>query len=245
MLIRADCVHEIPDGAHVTIQNDQVTGDVTLSGVRVAHYDPCPEAPVVTRPAGGRAPNLSPPPGTPAEGWIEAIDKHVPLGNSDNISYLYGDWRVPPNPSATGGLVYIFNGIAPNNGSWILQPVLQWGYSGNYWTISSWLVSENGQVYHSTPKPVNVGDEIIGYSFIIGESNTDIDWEVYAYDGSNGTSSWMTASTPGPQQWDTAYTGVLEAYNISSCSQFPALALASHTAVRLKVEQNQLVRVYA
>src|SRR6516225_7745358 len=49
MLIRPDCVHEIPKGARVEVKGDTVTGDITLGGATVAHYEPCPEAPVITR----------------------------------------------------------------------------------------------------------------------------------------------------------------------------------------------------
>lgn len=43
-LIRPDCVHEIPKGARVEIGTDgNLTGDVTLKGELVAHYDSCPE----------------------------------------------------------------------------------------------------------------------------------------------------------------------------------------------------------
>jgi hypothetical protein len=43
-LIRPDCVHQIPKGSRVTIKDGKVTGDVTLGGVKIAHYDPCPRS---------------------------------------------------------------------------------------------------------------------------------------------------------------------------------------------------------
>jgi hypothetical protein len=49
-LIRPDCVHEIPKGARVEIGKDgDLTGDVTLNGILIAHYDACPEKAVITR----------------------------------------------------------------------------------------------------------------------------------------------------------------------------------------------------
>lgn len=223
MLIRPDCVHEIPKGAHVAIKNDTVTGDVTLGGVTVAHYNACPEAPVITRPIGGRTPNLGNPPGT-GNGWVEAIQKAVPLGGGDNIDYIYGSWVVPSNPSATGALNYIFNGTEPTSQNWILQPVLQWGsngsFGGNYWVIASWLVGSNGYAYHSPAEGVNAGDTIYGYTWITGQSSGNTYWEVYAQDTTSGAYSWITATTWG-LQWNWAYAGVLESYNVTSCSQFP------------------------
>jgi hypothetical protein len=98
MLIRPDCVHEIPKGARV----DTISGDVTLGGVKLAHYDACPEAPVITRPTGGRAPNACPP-GVGC-GWVESVQKSVPLSPGDNIDFLVGSWVVPPNPPVGGAL---------------------------------------------------------------------------------------------------------------------------------------------
>lgn len=89
MLIRPDCVHEIPKGARVEVKGDAITGDVTLGGVKLAHYDPCPEAPVITRPIGGRAPNLANPPGV-GNGWVESVQKSVSLSPGDNIDFLVG-----------------------------------------------------------------------------------------------------------------------------------------------------------
>ena len=50
-LIRPDCVHEVPKGALVS-----ESGDVTLHGALIAHYDDCPETPIHTRPRHGFAP---------------------------------------------------------------------------------------------------------------------------------------------------------------------------------------------
>ena len=53
-LIRPDCVHAVPKGAMVEVADDgHITGDVTLNGALIAHYDPCPEKPVITRPSAG------------------------------------------------------------------------------------------------------------------------------------------------------------------------------------------------
>jgi len=49
-LMRADCVHEIPNGAQVVIgEKGEPTGDVMMKGKLFAHYEACSEAPVSTR----------------------------------------------------------------------------------------------------------------------------------------------------------------------------------------------------
>jgi hypothetical protein len=131
---------------------------------------------------------------------------------------------VPSNPSAADGLNYLFNGIEPTSEDYILQPVLQWGWNGyfggNYWVIASWLVGTS-IVFYGTPEGVSPGDTLYGYTWITGESDGDFSWEVYVYDATNGANSLITADSWG-LQWNWAFAGVLESYNISSCSQFPS-----------------------
>jgi hypothetical protein len=125
-LIRPDCVHEIPKGAMVELTSDgQISGDVTLNGVLIAHYDLCSENAVITRPR-GRIENLTNPPGT-GNGWVEASALNVALSPSDDIDFMAGNWAVPSYPYVNGALIYLFNGIEPASGNWILQPALQYG----------------------------------------------------------------------------------------------------------------------
>jgi hypothetical protein len=161
-LIRPDCVHEVPMGAKVG-----ATGDITLAGSVVAHYDACPEQAIITRPQGGVTPKFVDTPGT-GNGWVEAVQWEVPLKSGDNIDEITGKWIVPANPSANGGLIYLFNGIEPTTENLILQPVLQWGangyFGGNYWVIASWLVGSNA--YYSPDEKVSAGDTILGTTYI-------------------------------------------------------------------------------
>lgn len=222
-LVRPDCVHEIPEGATVEIaENGDVTGDVTMNGEFVAHYDACPEAAIVTRPHSS-AMGFIQDPGT-GNGWVEASEWDVSLGKNDNIDYLGGSWPVPKKPAKNGGLIYLFNGIEPSGGTWILQPVLQYGASpaggGNYYAVASWLVSSGGTAYHSTLKKVAVGDTITGFTELTAVSGGKQSWWVEAIDGS--ITSTLKVKTSTKRHWTWAFAGVLEAYGISTCSEFPA-----------------------
>jgi hypothetical protein len=222
-LIRPDCVHEIPKGAMVELTNDgQISGDVTLDGVLVAHYDPCSENAVITGPR-GPIENLTSPPGT-GNGWVEASALNVALSPSDNIDFMAGNWVVPSNPSVNGALLYLFNGIEPASGNWILQPVLQYGAGaaggGNYWTIASWLVGAH-IAFHSPLEKVHPGNSIFGYTVMTGASGSTRYWKVQARDTTTGASSWLTAHDSG-NHWTWAFAAVLEAHNLRSCSEFPS-----------------------
>jgi len=87
--------------------------------------------------------------------------------------------------------------------------------------IASWLVGPNGYIFHSPPEKVNPGDDIFGYTEITGTSGSTLDWKVNAEDLTTGAYSWITATSSG-LHWDWAFGAVLEAYNATSCSQFPS-----------------------
>jgi len=217
-LIRPDCVHEIPNGAKVETENGQITGDVTLKGKLIAHYDACSEEAVSTRHPAANA-NLGHAPA--GNGWVEASQWD---DWGQNIDLLYGYWTVPSYPKQNGGLIYLFNGIEPSSQNWILQPVLQYGVGyaggGNYWAIASWLVGNN-YAFHSPLETVYPGNTLFGFTEVTGTSGSTLDWEVEAYDETTGAYSWITASSWG-LHWSWGYAAVLEAYNITSCKQFPA-----------------------
>jgi hypothetical protein len=237
-LIRPDCVHEIPNGATVEVHNnnnndddgDRITSDVTLDGAVIAHYDACPEEAIVTRPH-THSENLGHTPGA-GNGWVEANRWNVPLGpnhsdnnnDDDDIDYFGGAWTVPSQPSETGALIYLFNGVESSIRNFMLQPVLQFGVGpaggGDYWTVASWLVTSN-QAFHSPLQNVYPGNSIKGYMEMTGISGSTKSWEVEAKDTTTGADSFLSAHVSG-QHWTSAYAGVLEAYNVVSCTQFPS-----------------------
>ena len=218
-LIRPDCVHEVPDGAQV-----EENGDIILEGSIVAHYDACPEAPISTRPLHGAVPQYTDEPGT-GNGWIEAVQEEVSLSGGDNIDKIEGTWSVPSAPSLNvGQTIFLFNGLEPTTETTIIQPVLQYGVSaaggGNYWAIASWLVNPSN-AYYSALQTVNVGDTIQGNTYVKSTSGSKLNWEIKAADTTAGTHSNLAVWSSG-LTWNWAFSGVLEAYNITSCSDLPA-----------------------
>jgi hypothetical protein len=195
---------------------------VTLNGALIAHYDACPDEAIVSRPR-ARTEVLIRTPGT-GNGWVEADQWNVPLAATDDIDYLAGSWTVPAYPVENGALIYLFNGIEPASARWILQPVLQYGASpaggGEYWAVASWLVSSN-QAFYSPLQTVYPGNSIKGYTEMTGISGSTKQWEVEAKDTTTGVDSYLSAKVSG-QHWTWAYAGVLEAYNVTSCAQFPS-----------------------
>lgn len=222
-LIRPDCVHEVPSGARIQFGSDgNPTGDVTMNGKLIAHYESCPEQSIDTRHVSEGQQD----PGT-GNGWVEASQWDVSLGSTDNIANLDGYFHVPQPPAAGGALVYLFNGLEPSSENWIMQPVLQWGdngaFGGDYYVFASWLLGPKGSgiAYYSTPYNVTPGDYLLGINQQNGVSgSSDLSYFVNSYDETTHQSSVLNLTSEN-LHWVWAFAGVLEAYGVTSCSQFP------------------------
>jgi hypothetical protein len=247
-LYHPDCVHEVPNGAHI-----EMNGDVTVAGSVVAHFDACTHTPILTgRPLQEQG---TPASGTPCNfygcGWIEDARMWPTLPAGENISEVESYWTVPPPPSQSGAAVFLWNGIGTQSFSWIMQPVLTYGSDtvtapnskvstsgevygsggGNYWSIASWLVS-GPTIYHSQVYRVSPGDKIWGISFQTGQSNEIVvlgtrvltqivtDYAVAIVDENTGDLSLLGFSMANVQ-WNAGYAGVLEGGGLTNCAQLP------------------------
>jgi hypothetical protein len=225
-LMRPDCVHEIPKGAKVEIATDgSLTGDVTLNGELVAHYDSCSEQAVITRQSAA-AQSAVQSAATTGSGWVEDDQYNASLTSSDNIDFVGGNFTVPSYPSERNGgqVIYLSNGIDPASHKWFLEAALQYGYNGafggNYYTISTWLIGTKA-VYYTTPELVLPGDSLTGYTQMTSKSGSTTSWEVVIQDNYSGAYSIGSYWVSG-QHWTWAYAGILQAYNIDACAEFPA-----------------------
>lgn len=75
-------------------------------------------------------------------GWIEqANDWTVP-----NLDRFWAYWDVPKFPPAPNSntVDFLFNAIEPDDGSMIIQPVLEWNWGGSgRWTAAAWYVIQD------------------------------------------------------------------------------------------------------
>jgi hypothetical protein len=217
-------VHQIPKGARV----DVATGNVELNGARIAHFDDCPE-PVLRSGASDQAAQ-DPSTREPAfSGWVEDINDRMDLASGRNITGIAADWYVPAPPQLNEGqTIYLFNAITPEDKKEILQPVLSWGQSitnngwigGPYWTIASWGIFPNNNVFVAGPETVNTWDLIHG-EITSTQTGGTMFWTVKATDETTGAWTSQGVNTTG-YQWNWAYGGVLEAHAVNSCADFPS-----------------------
>lgn len=173
-------------------------------------------------------------------GWIEAAWWHAPKW----VKHLHGEFVVPAEPSNKGGqTIFFFPSFEPKAGNAIVQPVLQWGPSaaggGKYWAIASWYVGPKRTV-HGPLKRVHVGDKLVGT--IAGASCTSgghCTWTVTTKDTTHSATSQMKVKTT------TAYTevqgGVLEAYSVDHCNQYPGDGVEAFFNLAIKNGDNHTV----
>ena len=160
-------------------------------------------------------------------GWITNSVWNNNTGK--NISSFTTTWVVPPVPrTASGQLVYLFNGvqvnIVSNNpqraGIHILQPVLQWGTgspdnSGDYWVIASWFAGNLTQpAIFTNPINVNPGQTLTGLITLTGSSGNLFNYTCQ-FVGFPG--SVLNVQIPAPFQC----VETLEAYAIVQATDYP------------------------
>jgi len=210
------CAHEIPNGASI-----DADGNVMHEGRLVSRVMPCLARQAMQLPALTK-PGLQPP---TTNGWVEASWANATtISGLTYFNSLDATFTVPSAPStAAGQLIYLFPSLEAN-GAAILQPVLQWGsnggFGGNYWVLASWYVSSTTALY-STPVRVNAGDSITGVIRLLSGSGSTNSWLVTGTDTTTGVSSGTGFTTPSTP-FNSAQQGVLEVYNVSACTSYPA-----------------------
>jgi hypothetical protein len=158
-------------------------------------------------------------------GWVESASV------TTNTSYgeIVATWTVPPAPtSIVGQTVFFFPGMEDSNDVVsIVQPVLQFGPSaaggGNYWGVASWNCCPSGTADYSTLVDVNPGDTIQGTIKSTCSAGTEScsTWNITTADKTSGKSTTLSNSPSEGQTFNWAFAGVLEAYNIAQCSDYP------------------------
>jgi hypothetical protein len=109
--------------------------------------------------------------------------------------------------------------MEPNDFSYIIQPVLQFGSSpaggGASWAIASWLVV-NGGYYVSDLLSIR-GGNTFSMAMTIGSCiDTGCDYSATGWNASTSTTLDVNLANP-----PTVAFAALEVYNVSSCDSYP------------------------
>lgn len=208
------CVHEIPNGARVS-----ASGLVKRRDGTTFQIPACSHPGPLNRANFGRSNSATFPTNN---GWMEYAYYQLTSGNS--FHQLNAGWRVPPAPTGSYGgtdLYYSFPGL--ENGSYIIQPVIQYGYNGDYggsyWTAASWRCNDGSDCLHGTPILIGAGDSVAGSVTASACASGTCTWTISTIDVTRGTHSDWTVSDGDNYYWATG--GAVEVYGLTSCSQYP------------------------
>jgi hypothetical protein len=225
-LFHASCVIQLGPDEQARGDGKIARADGTIREVapcRYPHYDRSGRAISPDGSASSSPPQIS--------GWVEdsSDTTHGPYRS------ISADWKVPSAPAIDGPqVVYYFPGLESlANTQTIVQPVLGWSHG---WTIASWNCCKDGNVNHSPPVTVKAGDTIHGTASGSGCSTSTgqcTGWQITTSDQTTGMSTTLNTSNYG-QAFDWVFGGVLEAYSVDSCPQYPASGsvLFSNIAVK-------------
>jgi hypothetical protein len=156
-------------------------------------------------------------------GWVE--NTNVTTGSpSSSYGALVARWTVPPHPlAADGQVLFFFPGLEDINDpqTSILQPVL--GLYGGQWTIASWNCCLSGIVVSSPAVNVQPSDRIYGSMTNTCATGTlsCASWNVLSLDLSTGQSTVLADTPSEGQVFNWAFGGVLEAYYVVRCDDYP------------------------
>ena len=164
------------------------------------------------------------------DGWVEA----AATKSSTSFAYLNVYWTVPPAPSKNDGqFLFLFPAmedtkdfpVVKGDNVTVLQPVLGWNRDyPSAWSIASWNCCVTGTVFEGTPAPANSGDTIRGYMFDTCSSGTLScpTWDIVTWDLTSGKFSELLNTSSFGQTFNWAFAGVLEAYNVVQCGDYPS-----------------------
>jgi Hemopexin len=171
-------------------------------------------------------------------GWIENSQWQNTSGQP--IVYFSTKWVVPPVPASDDGqIIFLFNGLEPANGSYILQPVLQWGAAngtGKYWSISNWYANgESGHSITKLPIQVNPGDVLQGVMTLTGKSGSEFSYHssFVGYPGVDIDSGEVDELTWAYVTLE-AYGSADETKPVPQCSDYPNIPLTAFYDIEIK-----------
>ena len=155
-----------------------------------------------------------------AGGWIEWANTNT----QGNLAAAAAEWQVPGEPIVAGPqTMFLFNGIEDPAGTWIIQPVLQWGLSAaggdpDDWTGAAWAV-DGSLFWYGSVINCNVGDNIAGY--ISYEAYGEDEFQnIWFEDETTGQTSLLSFWGAFPTS-DCVGVVALEGYNFAGDQHVP------------------------
>jgi len=234
-------VHHVAEGEHVHLEDSalkiihsesgMVTRQIALGHTRLGtHARGGGSHTPYSAEATPRPSTLNPAPIT--DRWIVYSGWSNASGNP--ISFFKTRWAVPPPPTTDHGqTIFLFNGIEPGDGSFILQPVLQWGSShaggGSNWTITNWFVGSDGTALFGSLISVNPGDVLEGIMTLTGQTGSNFN---YLCSFAGFPTIDLVVNNVTELTWANE---TLECYDVAEFSDYPDTALTAFHDIEIRL----------
>jgi hypothetical protein len=161
------------------------------------------------------------------DGWVEYASQTI---GTEFYELFSNEWIVPPAPTSNNGqTLFFFQGLEDTNDVVsILQPVLQYGKSaaggGDNWAIAAWNCCPSGTADYSSLVSVKPSDEVSGSISSTCRLGTEhcSTWDIVIEDITTAKGTSLVNSPSEGQTFNWAFGGVLEAYNVTQCSDYPS-----------------------
>jgi hypothetical protein len=223
----SSCVQVLKAGERMLadhrVQRADGSIEASIASCVYPHFTPTGTSVSLTAPQTGNTSRSSTAESPEVNGWVE--NTNVTTGSpSSSYGALVARWTVPPRPRGEDGQVlFFFPGLEDINDQQtsILQPVL--GLYGSQWTIASWNCCLSGIVVSSPAVNVEPGDRIYGSMTNTCPTGTlsCATWNVLSLDLSTGQSTVLADTPSDGQVFNWAFGGVLEAYYVVRCDDYP------------------------
>jgi len=221
--VHRSCVYHVEDGA---VLEPHKSREILPDG-KVVTFPPCAHP-------RGKPSSILP----DTNGWVERDSASATGRVVTDFVRMDGQWQVPSAPTnASSQTVFFFIDLLPTTQDAIIQPVLQWGPSSaggsQSWAIASWFIDSSNNVFFSTLTSVSPNTTVSG-SIVATSCSGDYNnctWSVATSGFLNFSFFTIPVNTTLTVNATIPFTvtdmGVLEAYGIATCDQYPSTGAIS------------------
>lgn len=175
-------------------------------------------------------------------GWVALAGQSF----ASPIEQFSAEWTVPPSPSFNFlTTLFFFPGLEDQHpkGSLILQPVLQYGFSGcgggPFWSFTAFIVNLEGRALCGKMLRVNEGDRLLGNITRTGEGAYDVSAQVLS-----GSNSQISVKSIENLNVELKYAAVvMEGIRIYSCKAYPSNHQLEFSNIKVKLADDSFPRL--
>jgi len=213
-LLHKSCVRHLPAGAMVQEHHDDGRTVVLTKEGETIRFPACAYEAIAVEKGFSRMDGQD---SAQYDGYMQQASEY----HHEGFTEISGDWTVPGNPTQQKNqVIYLWLGTDDYEAGNVVQPVLQWGFNGNFggneWLFVSWFVTI-GSANVGPQVTCSVGDDLFG---IVSLNATAMQYNSTALNQDTGESSELMVATTRTKNEDLALVA-MEGYSLTSCAELP------------------------